>query len=105
MSRFSGKCDFCDEISFLGINAILNSAIYVGDQRLQLSCLADCVPYYPHIVTMSYWDTDGARRFIRLSEKSWVDMEEERYGKMRIHDLYRAELQKEIERSKSSEFH
>lgn len=31
MSRFSGKCDLCDEIEIFGLERILNSDVYVGD--------------------------------------------------------------------------
>ena len=42
MSRFSGKCDFFDEIEIFGLEHILNSEVYVGDSKepLKLTCLA-----------------------------------------------------------------
>lgn len=36
MSRFSGKCDFCDEIEIFGLDHILNSDVYVGDSKQPL---------------------------------------------------------------------
>lgn len=77
---------------------ILNSSVYVGDsdEPLNLTCLADCVPYYPYIVCIAYHDNVNNRGYIRLSEKSWVDIEIERYGKFRIHDHYKEELRKEL---------
>lgn len=104
MSKFSGKCDFCDEIEIFGLEHILNSEVYVGDSEepLKLTCLADCVPYYPHIVSVASHDNVKNRSYIRLTSKSWVDIEEERYGKLRSHDYYRRRLQEEIERARSA---
>lgn len=55
MSRFSGKCDFCDEIEIVGLDKILNAEVYVGDNKepLKLNCLADCIPYYPYAISVS----------------------------------------------------
>lgn len=98
MSRFSGKCDFCDEIEIFGLEHILNSDVFVGDsaETLRLTCLADCIPYYPYIVVMSYHDRATGRGHIRLSKKSWVDIEEDRYGPLSIHAYYREALNKEL---------
>lgn len=98
MSRFSGKCDFYDEIEIYGLEHILNSEIYVGasQEPLRLTCLADCVPYYPYVVSIAAHDNVKNRSFIRLTEKSWVDIEEERYGHLKMHDYYRQVLQEEL---------
>ena len=58
MSRFSGKCDFHDEIVIMGLEHILNSEVYVGNssEPLKLTCLADCVPYYPYVVSIAHHD-------------------------------------------------
>lgn len=100
MSRFSGKCDFCDNIHIHGLDHILNCRVYVGDSEepLKLTCLADCVPYYPYVVSIASYDNVNKCGYIRLTEKSWVDIEEERYGHLNVHDFYREMLQKEIER-------
>lgn len=106
MSKFSGKCDFYDEIEIFGLERILNSEVYVGDSRepLKLTCLADCVPYYPHIVSIAHHDNVKNRSYIRLTEKSWVDIEIERYGKSRMHDYYKQALQEEIERARRHDY-
>lgn len=106
MSRFSGKCDFCDEIEIFGLERIMNSDVYVGDSEepLKLTCLADCVPYYPHIVSVAHHDNVTNRSYIRLSAKSWVDIEIERYGKFRMHDNYKEELRKELIRAQSPDY-
>lgn len=97
MSRFSGKCDFCDEIEIFGLDKILKSEVYVGDsdEPLKLTCLADCVPYYPYVVVTSA--CSGDRATIRLTSKSWVDIEEDRYGHFASHDYYRKILQEEMQ--------
>ena len=98
MSKFSGKCDFCDTIEICGLEKILNSKIYLGKSEipLEIKSLEDCIPYYPHIVTASFFNKD--RCVIYLSEKSWVDIEEERYGHTLMQDRYRKYLQEELEK-------
>ena len=100
MSIFSGKCDFCDEIEIWGLDHILNCDIYVGDsgEPLKLTCLADCVPYYPYVTAVAAHDKVKNKGYIRLTEKSWVDLEEERCGHHAVFDMYRQYLREEIER-------
>lgn len=107
MSRFSGKCDFCDEIEIFGLEHILNSEVYVGDSEepLKLTCLADCVPYFPHIVCLSHHDTKKNCGHIWLTDKSWVDIEAERYGEHQMHEYYRDELRRELIRAQSPDYH
>lgn len=97
MSRFSGKFDFCDEIDIKGLDRILRCDVYCNGQRLELKTRRDCIPYYPHIIACSAWDNERRCGSITLSGKSWVDIEEERYGHMKIHDFYREALRKEME--------
>lgn len=98
MSKFSGRCDFCDEIELVGLDKILKSKVYIGDsdEPLKLTCLKDCIPYYPYVISMSY--TQNGIGTIRLTSKSWVDIEQRRYGHSKIHDYYRNLLQEEIEK-------
>lgn len=98
MSEFSGKCDFCDEIEIYGLDRILNSKIYIEgrEKPLKLTCLADCVPYYPYVVVASC--DLNFNLTIWLTSKSWVDIEEDRYGHFGCHDSYRQKLKEEIER-------
>lgn len=99
MSRFSGKCDFFDKIEIFGLENILKSKVYIGSEKepLVLKNRKDCIPYYPYVIVSSF-STNGIGTF-RLTSKSWVDIEEERYGHMSIHDYYRSELKKEMEKS------
>jgi hypothetical protein len=100
MSKFSGKCDFYDEIEIFGLDKILMSQVYVGESEvpLVLRTYEDCIPYFPHIITMSVYDNAAGRNVIRLSERSWVDIEERRYGKTPMHDYYRKLLKEEKEK-------
>lgn len=97
MSKFSGKCDFYDAIEIFGLDKILGGKVYVGnsDTPLELTCLADCVPYYPYIISVASYGEDC---FIKLTSKSWLDIEEERYGHLRTHDYRRKLLQEEIQK-------
>lgn len=104
MSKFSGKCDFYDIIEMYGLDRILAARVCIAntDEELQLNCRADCIKYYPHIVMYSSCNNEGNDCFC-LSEKSWVDMEEERYGLHPYYDTYRELLKKEIEKYEKTE--
>lgn len=77
MSRYSGKCDFGDTWSIFGEEYILNSKIYIGKNivPLRIESYKDALPYFPHIVCIQTGDKAGAN--IWLTEKSFVDSEEE----------------------------
>lgn len=97
MSRFSGKCDLYDMIEICGGYekfAERYPNIFIGDlmHKLSHNSLSDLAPYYAYIDTLS-----GGGRMI-LSHKSWVDIEEERYGKMQMHEIYRNNLHEEIKK-------
>lgn len=100
MSRFSGKCDFYDEICIFGLEKILAGKVYVGNSKvpLKLESIKDCVPYFSYVACWLSSNDKGVS--IGLTEKSWVDMEEERYGKMAIHNYYRQLLAEELEKYK-----
>lgn len=104
MSKFSGKNDFYDTVEIFGIDYILNCKVFVGKKKEPEFLLVpiDCVPLYPHIVTAAIYDRANETGYIRLSEKSWVDMEEERCGKMKEYEIYRRALQEELEKAKIS---
>ena len=102
MSKFSGKCDFYDEIEIFGLENILKSKVYIGDNKkpLTLTCREDCIPYYPYVVTASAKTNNVGTIF--LTNKSWVDIEAERYGEMSCHKHYRELLKKELEKAENS---
>lgn len=94
MSLFSGKCDLYDGISILGGFQKFKErypVIHIGeDIVIKYEKPADLIRYYPHIIAVSCGD------YVRISSKSWVDIEEERYGHMPIHDYYRDKLREEF---------
>lgn len=86
ISKFSGKCDFCDTISMLGErdgvrNFIENSLIYIGasETPLSVSSEKDLIQYYPYIIVAMYSDNVLGKHIIRLSSESYVDREERSY--------------------------
>lgn len=96
MSKFSGQFDFYDKIQMIGEYEILNNyIIYKGNDLLSLRTLKDCIPYYPYIISMSYCNDNG-NNIIKLSSKSSIEIEEEKYGHMKVHDLYRQFLKDEL---------
>lgn len=98
MSRFSGKCDFCDEIEIMGLERILKAKVYVGnsDEPLILNSIEDCIPYYPYVVTTAGFSPGND--VIHLTSKSWVDICEERYGTCNTYQYYRNELAEEMKK-------
>ena len=77
MSIYSGKCDFYDHIEIFGVERTMNSEVYVGDSLtpLKFKSEKDLIPYYPYVIYMSA--SDGEHTNMRLTRKSWVDIEEE----------------------------
>lgn len=123
MSKFSGKCDFYDHLSMYGndeeevFKKFQGTKLYkmkpsaecvpvkaISDFSrnwipIQYRSLQDLIPYYPYIISMSFCDkADSGNSTVILSSKSWVDIEEMRYGHWNIHDYYRDALRKEMER-------
>lgn len=101
MSKFSGRCDLADVIDICGgfeKFKKVTSVIYVGESDVPVKCekIQDIIPYYPYIITSSI--SQNGKNVYWLSSKSWVDIEEKLYGHHTIHDCYREELKKEIEK-------
>lgn len=103
MSRFSGRCDFCDEIEIFGLDFILNSKVYLGDSRtpLDLNSLADCIPYYPYVVASGGYNIKDGYGTLYLAAESEV-VRRAKYDPEGA-DRYRKLLEEEIQRSKSNE--
>ena len=114
MSRFSGKCDLCDIIEIAGgfkkfkkqgykvfvkqdtSKGYLDTTTFniTNCRELEYKDEIDLIPYYPYIEII------GVDKKIYLSDKSWVDTCEERYGYHDIYNYYREELAKELEKHK-----
>lgn len=76
ISRYSDKCDFADHIEIFGVENVLKADIYVGDTKIDAKGYNDLIPYLPHIICISCGSKDGGS-YIKLTEKSQVDIHEE----------------------------
>lgn len=80
MSRYSGKCDFCDTVEMYGADKLLDKyQVYASGNNLvplKIESEKDLVVYYPYIVTMMGSDkkTGG---YIHLSSIPYIDQEEQ----------------------------
>lgn len=88
----SGKCDFSDTVEFYGADKILNNyKIYAAHNDvipLKFEKPADLIAYYPYIVGMMCGSKDGYG-IIHLSERSYIDIEEEENMKWRLDTVKR----------------
>lgn len=77
----SGKCDFSDTVELYGADKILNNyKIYAAHNDvipLKFEKPADLIAYYPYLVATMYSDNSEGRGVILLSERSFIDVEEE----------------------------
>ena len=91
MSKFSGKCDFADQIEMFGYkDAVLNGETYIGKdrERVVFESENDLVLYYPYvpgIVSMSDGKCD-----MWLGEKSYITNEERNVLNWYLDDAQRA---------------
>ena len=90
MSEFSGKCDLWDWFSMSKKDIDFSKIkIYVGGNivPLRIESKKDLLPYAPFIVAVGCHD--GENDVIRLSQKSFVDQEEEEHLQFRLDDILR----------------
>lgn len=76
MSKFSGKCDFADHVSMVGVEKTLMSTIYVGNNivPLKFESEKDLIPYYPYIIGSAGYENGVGT--IHLTDESFVDIQE-----------------------------
>ena len=79
MSKFSGKCDFADHVSMVGVEKTLRSTIYVGDNivPLKFESEKDLIPYYPYIIGSAGYENGVGT--IHLTDESFVDTQEREF--------------------------
>jgi len=82
ISKYSGKCDLYDVlVDIREITDFSKVKIYSANNSiipLRIDSQKDLMPYYPYIVAISVGDSDGTQ-IIHLSDKSYVDTEEEEH--------------------------
>mgnify|MGYP007122054073 CR=1 FL=1 len=85
----SGKCDFEDTCCIYGEQNIIDKYdVFVGDHTiipLKIETPKDLVAYYPYLTTMISYN--GARGTIYLTNRSYIDQEEEEWLSRRLKDL------------------
>lgn len=90
MSIYSGKCDVYDSlVEINNISDFDNVKIYANGNHiipLRIDSQRDLIPYYPYLVSMMSSTKDGEKT-IYLSEKSYVDTEEEERLQWRLEQL------------------
>lgn len=93
MGSISGKCDFSDTVELYGADKILSGyKIYAAHNDvipLKFEKPADLIAYYPYIVGMMYGDNKKGCGIIHLSERSYIDIEEEENMKWRLDTVKR----------------
>ena len=105
MSKFSLRCDFLDHLEMTGVldsqekfeEFKVRSRVYINrypdeDELLTFEAPEDLIPYYTHIIGSACYN-NGTGNYIRLTSKSWLELEEERYYPTR----YRLRLMKEFD--------
>ena len=94
MSRFSGKCDFCDHLWMSNTEEEIldelkksNIYIYSNGRRhlLAINTIKDAVKYYPYLISSAAWSKDTA--CIILSPDSFIDEEERDHLQWRIDEV------------------
>lgn len=95
ISRFSGKCDCHD--SLIAISKYTdeelknNVDIYIGNigTPLRIESQKNLIPYYAHLVSFAYHNSDEKKAIINITSESWVDMEERELLEFRLECLLR----------------
>lgn len=88
MSRWSGKCDFCDDCEMIHNpqEIIEKSKIYLGDARVMIKEEKDLIPYYTHLVASACYNKESGN-VIHLSRDSFINSEEREFLAWKIRDV------------------
>lgn len=93
MSKYSGKCDFCDEIENFKPANFSELDVRIGNNEpIKIDSIKDCIPYFTHIIASCC--CFNGRRVINLDKYSWLRRERERYGVLRMHSHYKKDFNK-----------
>jgi hypothetical protein len=88
MSRWSGKCDFCDDCVMIHNpqEIIEKSKIYLGDARVMIKEEKDLIPYYTHLIASASYNKEKGN-VIHLSRDSFINSEEREHLSWKIQDI------------------
>ena len=98
MSKFCGKCDFCDHLWINSnsaeemIKKLRNTEVYISTgkdgrkHRLAMETELDAARYYPYLTSMSWGSKDGGDGVI-LTSRPYIDYEEQEHLSWRIRDV------------------
>ena len=65
MSRWTSKCDFCDDCEMIHNpqEIVENTKIYLGDARIMIKEEKDLIPYYTHLVAMGSYNREKKYKY------------------------------------------
>lgn len=88
MSRWTGKCDFCDDCEMIHNpqEFVEKSEIYLGDARVMVKEEKDLIPYYTHLVASACYTKENGNT-IHLSRDSFINSEEREFLSWKIRDI------------------
>lgn len=91
MSKFTGKCDFCDHCEMLGDpkEVVKRTSLYLGDAKVEIKSETDLIPYYTHLVASGCYNKDSGDS-VHLSMYSFIDDEEKDHISWKIFDVITA---------------
>ena len=87
MSKWTGKCDFCDDCEMIHNpqEMIEKSKIYIGYAKLNIRKEKDLIPYYTHLVSSAYYNKEEGN-IIHLSRDSFINSEEKEFLAWKVRD-------------------
>lgn len=86
MGRFTGKCDFYDEVKMFSDSDeefCRISKVYIDKALIDTSAPFKLIPYYTHIVSSMSSSKDN--KIIFLTRESWLDIEEREWNSTKIY--------------------
>lgn len=98
MSKFCGKCDFCDHLWIRNnsaedmIKELRNTEVYISSgedgrkHRLVMETELDAARYYPYLTSMSFGSRDG-KNVVILTSRPHIDYEEQEHLSWKIRDV------------------
>ena len=88
MSKWTGKCDFCDNCEMIHNpqEFVEKSKIYLGDARVMIKEEKDLIPYYTHLISSACYNKESGNT-IHLSRDSFINSEEREFLSWKIRDI------------------